>query len=705
MQKEEIKKIFEPRSIAVIGASHSPEKVGYKILENIITGGYKGKVFPVNPAGGEILEKKVFTNVNEIKEEVDMALVAIPAEKVYGAVLDCAKKKIRNLIILSSGFSEIGHSEEEKKIIAFAKENNIRILGPNVFGIYSAKVSLNATFGAKEVKPGNVAIISQSGALGIALMGRTQTEGIGLSSIVFEGNKSDLCEADFLPYLAEDDSTKAVFIYLEGIKDGKRFVEALKETVRRKPVVILKAGTTEKGAKAAISHTGSLSGEAKVFFDVIKQTGALPAENLSQAISWLKFLTQTPRPKGENVLIITNGGGMGILAADACEKYRLNLYEGSENLKKNYCSIIPGFGSCKNPVDITGQARVEDYQKILQTSLGDSNIDSVICLGCEIAVLDNKKLSEIFLGSYKDFKKLGKPLVFSFVGGSEVKEHLLSLKEKGVPIFPEIEEAVSCLGALYHYYHQKSSTKVVEEQALKKELLKKINKIAGLAIAEQRKILYPNESKEILRILGISFPNSFLAKNGSQAVKFAQKIGFPVAVKIVSKDIIHKTDAGGVVLDLKNNGEVLKACRTIRANCLKKYPDAIIKGYEIGEIVEGGVEVIVGARKDQGFGTIVSIGLGGIYVEIFKDIVFRLFPLSTKEAEQMIKELRSSPLFSGFRGQKKKDNLKLVQTLLTIGLVVDKCPLISEIEINPLLVFDEGRGVKALDVRTVLFTK
>lgn len=699
----QIKHLFEPRAVAIIGASYNSEKVGYKILENIINGGYRGKIFPVNPKNGEILGREVCKSILDINEKIDLAILAIPADKIYGAVRECAEKKVKFLAIVASGFAEIGNGEEEKKIASFARKNGVRILGPNIFGIYSAKASLNATFGAKVGEPGGVAIITQSGALGIALMGKTQTEGIGLSSIVFVGNKADINEADLLPYFSQDEKTKVIFIYLEGVKNGEKFAQSLRETTKKKPVIILKAGLSEKGARAAVSHTGSLAGEARIFSAVTDQCGAIRAGSLSEAIDWLKFLSAAPLLKGGNTLIITNGGGMGILATDACEKYGLNLYDNQAVLDKSFSQLIPGFGSIKNPVDITGQATHEDYQKALLEALNNKNYHSIICLGCETAVLDNKKLAGVFREIYQKAKTV-KPVVFTFVGGSEVEEKLLSLQKEGVPIFAEIQQAVSCLGALYkHNNNFENRNLVPERKVIKKPVfMLQVEKIISRAEREKRNLLFPSEAKEILRFMDIPVPECGMALNGGEAVKVAKEIGFPVALKVVSKEIIHKTDADGVVLNITNSRGITSACASIKKNCQKYNPEAIIEGFEISKMIGGGIELIAAAKKDQDFGTIVMFGLGGIYVEIFKDVSFRSFPLSIDEAEEMIKEIKAYRLLAGARGGKKSDIKAIIETILKLGELVENCPRINSIELNPLKVFEEGKGITALDVRVLL---
>lgn len=701
MSESEIKYLFEPRSVAVIGVSHNPSKVGYKILENILVGGYRGKVFPINRQGGKILGLAVYKSILEIKETIDVGIISVPAGDVYQELEKWPEKKVKFLIIVASGFSEVGNIDEERRVIALTKKKGIRVLGPNVFGIYSSAASLNATFGAKvKAQPGNLAIISQSGALGIALMGKAQTEKIGLSTIVFEGNKADINGKDLLPYFISDQQTKAVFIYLEGVKNGGELMPILKQLSAKKPVVVLKAGVSEKGKIAANSHTGSLAGEARIFSAAVKQCGVIQAESLKQAINWSKFLIRAPLPKGENVLIITNGGGMGILATDLCEKYGLSLFNGEEKLKKTFSSIVPSFGSLKNPVDITGMAGAEDYRLALKAALEEPDIHSIICLGCETAVLDNSQLAKIFMDI---FTKAGKPVSFAFVGGEEVRERLLSLREKGLPIFDEVKEAVTCLGSLYQRFrYLKRETAQSKHGEINSLVVGKIKKLIKGEELGKRVSVSADKAREIVKLIKVPIPKTLLAINEKQTIQFAEKICFPVVMKIVSPDIAHKTDSGGVILNLKDKGEVVKAYSLLKQNYKRNYPKVKIEGVEIGEMVNEGLEVIVGAKKDRDFGTVVMFGLGGIYTEVLKDIAFRVFPCSIREVEEMVEEIKSYPLLLGVRGEGKKDIKAVIETIIKLGQVVQNCEQITEIEINPLKVFSAGRGVKALDVRILL---
>ena len=384
----DIKYLFEPRGVAIIGASRDPNKIGHKFVQNISASGYQGKIFPVNPEGGEILGHKVYKSVEEIDGDADIACIVIPAKLVFDSIKSCADKGVKFAVIIAAGFSETGNTAEEKKIVAYARDHGMRILGPNIFGIYSASSSLNATFGPINVKPGHVGVITQSGAIGIGMMGKTVTENIGLSAIVSVGNKSDIDESDLLEYLVAQERTNIILMYVEGVTNGERLVNILKEAARKKPIVVIKSGRSRRGAMAAASHTSSLAGEDRVFDDVIRQCGVIRAETIHDALNWCHYLANSPVPEGENTVIITNGGGIGVLTTDACEKYNVNLYDDLQDLSKTFANVIPAFGSSKNPIDLSGQAPVSNYDSALTAALNNDSIDSVICLACETAVFD-----------------------------------------------------------------------------------------------------------------------------------------------------------------------------------------------------------------------------------------------------------------------------------------------------------------------------
>ncbi len=702
MSSSDLQSLFEPRGVAVIGASHSPNKIGYRVVDNIAKGGYRGGIFPVNPKGGRIAGIDVCTSIHSVIGDVDMAIITIPAVHVFDAVKNCAKRGIKHLVIITSGFSEIGNTAEEKKIVAFARNNGMRVLGPNIFGLYSSKVSLNATFGPKDIKPGNVSIITQSGAIGIAMVGKTKVENIGLSSIISVGNKSDLDETDLLTYLVDHDDTRMILMYIEGISGGHRLVETMRRAASRKPVVVIKSGRSARGAMAAASHTGSLAGADDVFDDIARQCGVIRAERIEDALNWCKFLAEAPQPKGDNAVIVTNGGGIGVLAADACEKYGVQLYDDADSMRETFAGEVPDFGSTKNPIDLTGAATESDYDGALGAALKSDRIDSVICLGCETAVFDAAKFSATVKKKYGEYRGK-KPVVFSMFGGEEVEEGVGALRREGVPVFEDVYDAVSCLGSLYAY-RRAALISQAEPDPVTIDL-RTINRIVDDVHAQGRHFLLANEAREVMNAVGIAVPASCIARTIEDAIGAAKSIGYPVAMKILSKDIIHKSDVGGIALDLENETEIIEAFESIMYSCRRAMPRARIEGVEVAEMITGGVETIVGARRDASFGPIVMFGLGGVYVEVMKDVRFRAFPVSKPEALSMMSEIRSYPLLLGVRGEEKKDIDAAANAVLRVGTIIEECPAISDIEINPLTVFDQGEGIRAIDVRILLRQK
>ncbi|NQT96949.1 MAG: acetate--CoA ligase family protein [Candidatus Marinimicrobia bacterium] len=700
MVKPSIKYLFEPKSIAVIGASENPLKIGHVIVKNIVEAGYHGKIYPVNPKGGEVLGHKIYSSITDINDEIDVATLVIPAKYAYSALEMCAAAGVKHLPIVSSGFSEIGNLAEERKLAKYAREHGMRILGPNIFGHYSAKVSLNATFGPRDIQKGNVAIITQSGALGIAMIGKTAVQNIGLSAIISVGNKSDIDEADLLEYLVEQDDTKIILIYIEGIQQGERLIKALSVATKVKPVIVIKSGRSKRGAIAAASHTGSLAGSDNIFDAIMRQCGVLRAESVDEALEWCNYLSNAPLPKGESTIIITNGGGVGVLATDACEKYSVKLYDDSQHLRDQFKAVTHGFGSTKNPIDLTGEASADEYVLALDVALQDKYIDGVLALYCETAMMTAEQLIKMIEDSYAKYIKIGKPVLFSLFGGEKTERCIKALTQKNIPVFRDVYNATSCLGVAYSFNKMRLIT--ASETIDSAVDIVAIDKIIDGVLADNRQFMLAHEGEGLLKAAGLAGPRNGIARNIESAVKLADEIGYPVVMKIVSRDILHKSDVGGVLLDLDNQDEVVDAYQAIMHNCKAHKPDASIEGVEIVEQVKSGTEVIIGAMRDKIFGPIMMFGLGGIYVEVMKDVSFRALPLSRREVRTMIKEIRSYPLLLGVRGEVRKDIDGIVETIFKLGTIIRNCPRITDIEINPLMVYEEGQGVKTVDVRVLL---
>jgi acetyl coenzyme A synthetase (ADP forming)-like protein len=696
----DIKFLFEPRSVAVVGASHDASKIGHKVLQNILSNGYGGKVFPVNPKGGEILGLRVFPTVNDIPDEVDVAVIAVPAKAVFETIKQCAAHRVKFAPIISSGFSEVGNLDEERKIVAYAREHGMRVLGPNIFGLYSVTPSLNATFGPADIPKGNVAIVTQSGALGIAMIGKAAAEKMGLSAIVSVGNKSDIDETEILEYLVSHPQTRAILMYIEGVKNGERLVKRLQHASREKPVVVIKAGRSRRGAIAAASHTGSLAGAAEVFDAIMRQCGVLGTESIQEAFNWCKFLASAVLPLGEQTVIITNGGGIGVIATDACEKYAVTLYDDLQDLDRAFAHVTPEFGSTKNPIDLTGQATVDHYDGALEAARRHASIHAALALYCETALFDVASFAPMIERSYHAFQADSKPILFSALGGERIERLTEELRQRGIPIFGDVTDAVSCLGALYQYYRYRTKPDVVIEAVALEE--SSLAKTFEKARQEGRPFLLAHEAQQLLRCAGVPMPQSAVARTLDEAVRYANEFGYPVVLKVVSRDILHKSDVGGVALDLDNEQEVIDAYGAILHNCRTVMPNALIDGIEVAQQVPAGTQLIIGARRDPSFGPIVMVGLGGIYVEVMKDVSFRALPISRQDALDMLKDLRSYPLLLGVRGEETRDIDTVVDVMVRVGALLLACQDIADIEVNPLIVYEHGQGGIAVDARVLL---
>jgi len=695
-----IQYLFEPRSLAIIGASGDKGKIGNSVITNVIQNGYKGKIFPINPKGGEIEGIRAYKTILDVNDEIDVAVLTIPAKFALESVGQCAAKGVKYAMVITSGFSEIGNAKEERAMVKIANEKGMRILGPNIFGIFSVESSLNSTFASVDIPRGRLGIITQSGALGLAMIGQATVGNVGLSAIVSVGNKSDVDEADLLEYLITQERTNVILMYIEGVREGERLVGILKRATKVKPVVIIKSGRSQRGAMAAASHTGSLAGSDAVFDDVIKQCGALRAESMREAFEWSKFLANNPLPAGENTVVITNGGGAGVLATDACEKYDVKMYDDLENLKTIFSPATPEFGSTKNPIDLTGQARADDYTKAFNAALKDPDIHSVIVVICETPLFTREGLEKAVEWNYEQFQKAGKSIIFSLLGGRVLADYVRTARERNIPIHDDVYEAVSSLGAMYAFKRFKDEPQ--DDYADPELDVQAVERIVEKARQEGRSFLFAHEGQKVMQITGIPVPKSMMATSLPSAVQSAKAIGYPVVMKVVSKDILHKSDAGGIALDLQNEEEVMDAYEAIMRNCRQHVPHAVIEGVEISEMVQPGTEMIVGARLDQSFGPTVMVGLGGIYVEVMKDVAFRALPLGKREMMAMIKEIRSYPLLMGVRGEKTRDLNTLIDAISKVGAIIRKCRGISDIEVNPLVVYEQGRGARAVDVRIIL---
>ncbi|MEA2071508.1 MAG: acetate--CoA ligase family protein [Asgard group archaeon] len=697
--------MFRPKSIAVIGASAKPGKIGYEVMDNIISYGFEGEIYPINFKETEILGRKVYKKIGDVPDDVDFAIIAIPAKYVPSVFEECGKKGVKTAAIITSGFGEVGDFEAEEKLVEIAKKYDMAFIGPNIFGIVYPPANLNASFGPANVKPGKIAFITQSGALGIALMGWTITNKIGLSSIISVGNKAQIGESELLAnYLEDDPNTKAILMYIEGLVDGRQSMKIFKKVGMKKPIIALKSGRSQRGAQAAASHTGSLAGSDKIYSAAFEQNGVLRALNAAEAFDWARCITNNPPPKGDKTVIITNGGGVGVLATDACEDYDIELYDDQEKLHELFMKpeIMPDFGSTRNPIDITGQGGEMAYKLALKTALKSKEIDSIVLLYCQTATTNPDLLADYIIEEINKSQKT-KPFIFSGIGGEAVEEMIDKLNEHDIPAYDLPENAISSLGALYRWSrfvkHQKSIGKIKPLELPVKDIQKIIDKVRS----ENRVQMLEHEAKEIFKLCKLNVPPFALAKTQKEAVKYAEEIGYPIVMKIVSEDIIHKSDAGGVVVGIENKAEVKDAFDEIMKNAKAYKDDANIRGIFISKMVPNATEVIVGVIRDPTFGPVIMFGLGGIFVEILKDVIFRVAPITKDQAREMIDNIKTKDLLYGARGTTPADIESLQNTIYTVSQLVTQIDEIKELDINPLFAMEKGASV--VDARITLIEK
>ncbi|MBW2183506.1 MAG: acetate--CoA ligase family protein [Deltaproteobacteria bacterium] len=694
-----LKNFFEPKSVAVLGASDTPRKVGYDVLKNLVQSGYKGKCYPINPKSPEIQGLKAYPNLSAIDANIDLLIYIIPPQFILSTLDECKKKNIDSIIAISAGFKETGSegARIEREMLKKAKELNISILGPNCLGLISTSSRLNATFAPGMPSEGNIAFFSQSGALCIAILDWALGEGIGFSKFISLGNKSDLGEIDFLRYLADDDSTKVILGYLEGIDEGRMFMEVAKEVSKKKPVIITKSGGTSAGAKAASSHTGSLAGSERSIQAAFHQSGVIRADTVSDLFNYALAFACQPISKGSRIAILTNSGGPGIMAADAIERYELRLASFSKETQDKLRSFLPTIASIYNPVDIIGDAKAERYHKSLELILQDPHVDGVLVILTPTAVIDVKETAGIVgrLSSKSD-----KPILSSFMGKKSVEQGIKVLQHKKIPNYDYPESAVKVFKTMVDYRNWLDAP-----PPSYKTFKTKKKKVATILAKSREKNLFKlgeQEAREVITSYGFKVPKSILAQTTKEALAAAKQIGYPLVMKVVSPDILHKTDAGGVQVGIKNGHQVKEAFLEITSQSRRYQPHATILGVSIQEMVAGGKEVILGVSRDPQFGPLIMFGLGGIYVEVLKDVSFRIAPLSMGDTDEMIREINSFPLLRGVRGERPTDIDALRECLLRLSQLVTDFPEIMELDINPLIVRSEGEGAIAADARITL---
>ncbi|MFZ3085732.1 MAG: acetate--CoA ligase [Candidatus Hydromicrobium sp.] len=693
-----LRNFFCPDSVAVIGASREEEKVGHIILDNVINSGYKGKLFPVNPKADEIHGIKCYPSVLNVPGDIDLAIIVIPAQFVLQVLEECSKKNTKWSIIISAGFKETGieGAKRERQLIEKAKDYGIRILGPNCLGIIDTKCPINATFSPNMPPMGKIGFISQSGALGTAILDWAKTNKIGFSKFVSLGNKADISENDLFDDWENEKDTEVITAYLEGVKYGREFIRISSKVSKKKPIIVIKSGNTDAGARAVSSHTGTLAGSAKAYEAAFKQAGIIRANTIRDLFNYAKAFSYQPLPKGKKVAIITNAGGPGIMATDECEKSDILLASLKKETIDGLKEFLPEAANFYNPIDILGDALADRYKKTLEVVIKDNNVNAIVMLLTPQAMTQPLKTAraivEVMENSGKSITVLA-----SFMGGSEVEKAVKFLAEKNIPNFDIPEEAIDTLKVMMEHTDWKSRRSFpIEDFNVDKG---RVKKIFYQCQSEGRLELGEMEAREILEAYDIRMPKAELACDIDEAKEIAGRIGYPLVLKIVSPNILHKTDVGGVKIGIDNEKELEENYNQILFSVSKYMPDANIRGILVQEFIKDKKETIIGMSEDPQFGPMIMFGLGGIYVEALKDVSFRIAPLSRQVAREMVEEIKSIKLLKGIRGEDPSDIDSIIEIILRVSQLVTDFPEIIEMDINPLFVKKQGEGSIAGDVR------
>jgi len=709
---------FNPKSVAIVGASRQKGKVGYEILSNMIEAGYKGKIYPVNPNADEIDGEKCFPDLQSIGQIPDLVIIVVPANIVGAVMQQCADAGVKSVVIITAGFREVGNEgrQLEEQVIQIAKQAGIRVIGPNCLGVIVPANNLNASFAGDLPVAGAIGYLSQSGALLAAILDMANANGIGFSKLVSIGNKADVNELDVIKALASDPDTKVIAGYLESITDGNAFVNQAEQISHDKPILLMKSGGTEAGAKAASSHTGSLAGGEVAYESAFERAGVIRCESIKQQFDYAQAFANQPLPPvsvfdrrhgGLRVAVITNAGGAGIMAADAIERQGLTFAKLADDTINKLASHLPPAANLYNPVDILGDALADRYEFALGAILDDPNVDTVLVLLTPQAMTDATATAEAVVkiaahppeaGLIKPaFGRQTKPILACFLGANKVKEGVRILREGKIPQYDSPESAVATIKAMGDYVRWRSRPKRVVK-------LFPVNrrKVENIIERHLRQGIYEIgevESKEILEAYGFVTPKGSIATTPDQAVNIAGQLGYPVVLKIWSPDILHKSDVGGVKLGLKNDQEVRDAFDLMMYRVPQKRPDAKILGVLVQEMCRKGKEVILGMNRDPHFGPLMMFGMGGIMVEVLKDVAFYLAPLTAEEARQMLMSTRTYHILKGVRGQEGVDIEKIAEGLQRLSQLVTEFPQIQQMDINPYIVGPEGTTPIAVDAR------
>ena len=697
--------MLAPRSIAVVGASRRPGSVGHAVMHNLIYGGYTGVVYAVNPKTKSILGLRCVPSLAAIDDQVDLAVIITPAETIEGLIVEGADHGIRNFLVISAGFKEIGGEglERERRLKALANARGLSIVGPNCLGLINTapEVQMNASFATHMPMRGPLGLISQSGALCTALLDYAKGRGIGFSRFVSFGNKVDVTEIDLLRALASDPRTHVILMYIEDLSGGLDFINACHEIThgeKPKPIIAIKTGRTTEGAAAAASHTGSLAGSDEVYDAIFEQAGVLRVESVGELFDCAEAFIDPTLPAGRRTAIVTNAGGPGIMATDACIRYGLKIPRFQEYTTKSLKFQMPPTGSIKNPVDVIGDAKHDRYRAALDAVMADENVDQVVVIVTPQMMTDVKEIAGV-IGEIKGYSN--KPIIGVLMGLVDVAPAVDILRKFSVPSFIFPENAMRALTKKVRFAEW--VRRPISEYRAFEVNRDAVTKLFQNELSAGRTQLVELPALEAMRHYGFPTVPFALAKNADEAVAAATKMGYPVVMKISGPKILHKTDVGGVALNLTNEGEVREAYNAMIASVRKHLGDDVeIWGTLIQKMLAKGKEIILGMTRDQKFGPLLMFGLGGIYTEALRDVAFRLAPIRESVAQEMVRSIRSHRLLEGVRGEPPSDMVALGECLLRLSQLVTEHSNISELDINPLFVYPRGQGAMVADARIIL---
>jgi len=688
---------FDPKSVAVVGASRQKGKVGYEILTGLARGGYGGKIFPINPSAEEIEGYTCYPDLVSLGEVPDLVIIVLPAKAVPAVMQQCADLRVKAAIIITAGFREVGEEGRrlEESVLQIARAGGVRVVGPNCLGIMVPGKRLNASFGGDLPRAGQIGYISQSGALLTAILDTARAYGIGFSMLVSIGNKADVNELDVIRALGQHEETTVIAGYLESITDGDGFLREAERISQNKPILLIKSGGTGAGAKAASSHTGSLAGSETAYEVVFDRAGIIRCGSVKTQFDFAQAFANQPLPAGPSVAVITNAGGPGILAADAIERQGLTFAKLSDETVETLSSRLPAAANVHNPIDILGDALADLYEFALETALADPNVDAALVLLTPQAVTECAASAEAIIRVSR--RVPGKPTLACFLGADKIAKAAGILRAGGIPQYDSPENAVTTLKVMNDYVRWRSRPKRVVK--LFPVNRRKVEQIVERHLRRNMREIGEMESKEILEAYGFVTPKGSIATTAEQAANIAQQLGYPVVLKIWSPDILHKSDVGGVKVGLTTDQQVMDAFDLMMYRIPRKQPDADILGVLVQEMCSGGKEVILGMNRDERFGALLMFGMGGITVEVLKDVAFYLAPITAEEARQMLVRTRTYRILQGVRGEAGADLDAIAEGLQRLSQLVTEFPQIQEMDINPYIIGIEGTVPIAVDAR------